>query len=61
MENTNNDEGSKIDVTVYTQKINHLKSMLETVEYTSRLREERIWRLEDELKNLAREKFVFVN
>ena len=58
---TNNDDSSKIDISVYTQQINHLKTMLELNTDISRMREERIWRLEDELKNLAREKFVFLN
>lgn len=58
---TNNDDSSKIDVSVYTRQIDHLKTMLELNTDISRMREERIWRLEDELKNLAREKFVFVN
>jgi hypothetical protein len=58
---TDNDDSSKIDISFYTQQIDHLKRMLELKTDISRLREERIWKLEDELKNLTREKFVFVN
>ena len=57
----NNSEDSKNDVTVYIKQIDHLKSMLEMTQDIARMRNEIIDRLENQLKDLKREKFVFVN
>ena len=57
----NNSEDSKNDVTVYTKQIDHLKNMLEMTQDIARMRNEIIDRLENQLKDLKREKFVFVN
>lgn len=57
----NNSEDSKNDVTVYTKQIDHLKNMLEMTQDIARMRKEIIDRLENQLKDLKREKFVFVN
>lgn len=57
----NNSEDSKNDVTVYTKQIDHLKNMLEMTQDIARMRSEIIDRLENQLKDLKREKFVFVN
>ena len=57
----NNSEDSKNDVTVYIKQIDHLKSMLEITQDIKRLQEGHINRLESELKDMKREKFVFVN
>jgi len=57
----NNSEDSKIDVKVYISEINHLKYMLEITQDIKILQEGHISRLENQLKDLKREKFVFVN
>lgn len=58
---TNNDDSSKIDISVYTRQIDHLKYMLEMKTDIARLRQENIDRLENQLKDIARHKFIFLS
>lgn len=56
-----NPENTGIPVVVYNRDVNHLREIIRLKEETMFLYKERISNLENELKNLAREKFVFLN
>ncbi|MBP4137442.1 hypothetical protein [Flavobacterium geliluteum] len=51
----------KESIADFKRKINHLSLMLETTQDISKLREEHVERLEHQLKDMTREKFIFVN
>ncbi|MBP4139969.1 hypothetical protein [Flavobacterium geliluteum] len=55
------EDNSKENINDYKRKINHLSEMLDMKESISKLREKHVERLEHQLKDMSREKFIFVN
>lgn len=56
-----NSENTVVPIVVYNRDVNHLREIIRLKEETMFFYKEMISKLENDLKNMAREKFVFLN